>query len=339
MNLLVIGGTGFISGRLVDFLLDDGHTVTTLTRRGGDGARSGLTRIAGDRNDRSTLMRLVVRHRFDAVFDMVAYDPDDSRIAVEAVRGRVPRFIHCSTISVYMVSADIRCPVTLNQDKLPPNGPQDRNPFGFDYGMKKRACEDVLWAAHDASNFGVTMLRPTFVSGPRDPVARDAFWIARMLDGGPIIVPGSGQFLFQQVFVDDVARLFAGVIERDATIGRAYNVASEDAFTLEEYLMKLAHLLQVDPTLVHVPHKQFDALEISTYPGADVFPFDSRRHAYFDLTETVRDLNYRSTPFDNWMTKTIDWYRDRLPEATFGYERRSAEIDVARHFATTPRPA
>jgi nucleoside-diphosphate-sugar epimerase len=329
MNVLVIGGTGFISGRLVDFLLDDGHSVTTVTRRGKGVSRPGLTHIVGDRNDRSVLDAITVERDFDAVFDMVAYEPEDSRIAVEMFRGRVPRFIHCSTISVYMVSSEIRCPITLDQDTLKPNGPRGRNPFGFDYGMKKRACEHVLWAAHDAENFAVTMLRPTFVSGPRDPVARDAFWIARLLDGGPIIVPGSGDYLFQQVFVDDVARLFASVLTYEAAVGKAYNVASEESQTLNEYLSRLARLLGVEPCLLHVPHQRFDSLPFSTYPGADVFPFDARRHAYFDLTETIRDLRYRSTPFETWMSQTIEWYRPRLPEASFGYENRAQEIRLA----------
>jgi nucleoside-diphosphate-sugar epimerase len=330
MNVLVIGGTGFISGRLVDFLLDDGHTVTTLTRRGGGKARPGLAHVAGDRNDRSVRNHLLRNTDFDAVFDMVAYEPEDSRVAVEAFRGRVPRFIHCSTISVYMVSADIRCPITLDQDTLPPNGPQDRNPFGFDYGLKKRACEDVLWSAHDASNFAVTMLRPTFVSGPGDPVARDAFWIARMLDGGPLLVPGSGDHLFQQVFVDDVARLFARALTAEASVGRAYNVASEEAYTLNDYLARLARLLDMSPEIVHIGHAHFDALDVSRYPNADIFPFDSRRQATFDLTDTMRDLDFRSTPFDKWMNETVEWYRDRLPGATFGYERREREIEIAR---------
>jgi nucleoside-diphosphate-sugar epimerase len=333
MNLLVIGGTGFISGRLVDFLLGDGHSVTTLTRRGGGAAHSRLTQVAGDRNDRSVLKRLTARNDFDAVFDMVAYGPEDSRVAVEAFRGRVPRFIHCSTISVYMVSAAIRCPITLDQDTLPPNGPQDRNPFGFDYGMKKRACEDVLWSAHDESNFAVSMLRPTFVSGPHDPTSRDAFWIARMMDGGPILVPGSGEHRFQQVFVDDVARLFVATLDNPVSIGRVYNVASEEVYSLNTYLHNLARLLGRDPEFVHVDHAEFDALDVSRYPGADVFPFDTRREAVFDLTDTIRDLGYRSTPFAAWMPRTIDWYRHRLPGASFGYERREREVAIAREIA------
>lgn len=334
MNILVIGGTGFISGRLVELLLEDGHVVTTLTRRGGDSTRLGLTHVAGHRNDLSVLKRLTAENTFDAVFDMVAYEPEDSRVAVEALHGRVRRFIHCSTISVYMVSADVHCPITLDQDKLPPNGPRDRNPFGYDYGMKKRECEDVLWAAHDESNFAVTMLRPTFVTGPHDPTARDAFWIARILDGRPILVPGSGDHVFQQVFVDDVARLFVRTLTTDASIGKPYNVASEEAYTLNEYLNRLAGLLGRDPEFVLVDHAEFDALDISRYPNADVFPFDSRRDAIFDLTETIADLDYRSTPFNEWMPRTIEWYRYRLPEASIGYERRDREVAIAHRLSS-----
>lgn len=332
MNILVLGGTGFISGRLVDVLLADGHHVTTLTRSGGRANNARLDHVAGDRNDASVMRELARTDRFDAVVDMVAYRPEESRLAVDVFRGRVDRFIHCSTASVYMVSADVRCPITIDQADLPPNAPRERNPFGYDYGMLKRECEDVLWTAHDAGDVAVTMFRPTFVCGPGDPTARDAFWIVRILDGKPVIVPGTGEHVFQQVFVDDVARMFAAALRTDESVGKAYNVASEESRSLNEVLSLLAGLLDQDPEFVHIPQDAFDQLDISTFPGADVFPFNTRRTAVMDLSGTLADLGVSTTPFETWMKKTIDWFRPRLPDATFGYDRREREVRIAREY-------
>src|SRR5690554_3887288 len=99
MPILVIGGTGFISSRLVDFLLEDGHQVVTLTRSGGESDRPGLVRLRGDRNRRSDLERSLAFGPFDAVYDMVAYTRVQSALAASVFRGLTRRFIHCSTIS------------------------------------------------------------------------------------------------------------------------------------------------------------------------------------------------------------------------------------------------
>jgi nucleoside-diphosphate-sugar epimerase len=68
-----------------------------------------------------------------------------------------------------------------------------RNPFGMDYGINKRRCEEVIWESYSKSGLPVTVIRPTFVCGPEDPARRDYFWIERILDGKPLLVPGSGR--------------------------------------------------------------------------------------------------------------------------------------------------
>ena len=332
MRIFVVGGTGFISGRLVDRLVELGHTVTVFTRGktpvSSQSARR-LTITHGDRTDDESLRAAVNRQTFDVVYDMVAYDGKDSGTAVDVFRGRVGRFVHCSTISVYMVSNEVQCPITEDQDcgPLMPHWP--RNPFGMDYGIGKRACEDVLWSAHDAGGFPVTMIRPTYVSGPGDPVRRDHFWIQRILDGGPLLVPGTGDFAFQQVFIDDVVQAFVRILDHPASIGKAYNVAAEEIYSLNDYLAQLAELLGHQPELIHMEQAAFDRLPISSSGEGDVFPFNTRQTAIFSLERISRDLGYRSTPFDDWMTRTIEWYQ-ALQRDSIGYEHRGREIEIAR---------
>ncbi len=331
MKIFVIGGTGFISGRLVDKLLDAGHSVTTFTRRSVPSSQSAdgkLTVCHGDRKNADSLREALGRKSFDAVIDMVAYGPADSRTSIEVFGGRTGRFVHCSTVSVYMVSDQVHCPITEDQHDRPLMSHWPRNPFGMDYGIDKRSCEEVLWAAHDEEGFPVTILRPTFVSGPGDPARRDHFWIERILDGAPMLVPGSGDYAFQQVFVDDVVQAFVSVLGQPASVGRAYNVASEDVYSLNDYLLRLADLLGHSPALVHVDQEVFDCLALSISTEGDVFPFNTRRTAVFSLDQIKSDIDYRSTPFEDWMSRTIEWFGAR-GEHSLGYERRDQEIVVA----------
>jgi nucleoside-diphosphate-sugar epimerase len=260
---------------------------------------------------------------------MIAYRHEESEAAAGAFRGRVGRFIHCSTISVYMVSNDVRCPITEDQDRGALMEHFDRNPFGMDYGIRKRECESVLWSMHDERQLPVTMLRPTFVSGPADPTGRDWFWIQRIASGGPLLVPGSGDYPFQQVYVEDVASMFARLLDLPGTIGRVYNIAAEEVMTLNGYLAQVARLLDRTPELIHVDQEEFDALPFSSSPRGDVFPFNTRRPAIFSLDRIVADCGYRSTPFETWMRETIRWWTaPGRPDST-GWSLRGDESAYA----------
>lgn len=335
MNVLLIGGTGFISSRLVGLLLDKGHHVTIFTRGKTRSRLPESDRLEyrhGDRREAASLRKAASGRTYDAVYDMVAYAPSDTLAAIEAFRGRTGRFIHCSTISVYMISSQVRNPVTENQDTLPLMQYDPRNPFGMDYGIEKRRCEDLLWKAHDEKAFPVTVLRPTFVSGPHDPTLRDFFWIERILDGQPLLVPGSGDFAFQQVFVDDAAHAFASVLQHPDSAGQAYNVAAEEIMTLNEYLHALSRLLERTPECIHVDQQVFDVLPFSTSLSGDVFPFNTRRTAIFSLEKIKQDLKYRSASFERWMRDTIEWYTTRQNRHSIGYEHREAEVSFARYW-------
>jgi nucleoside-diphosphate-sugar epimerase len=332
MDIFMIGGTGFISGHVVRMLLEAGHRVTTFTRgktAPGSASHPHLTQRHGDRDDEAALRQALDGRTFDAVYDMIAYAPEASAAAVRVFKGRTGRFIHCSTVSVYMVSNDVRCPVTEDQAGLPLMPSWPRNPFGMTYGVQKRRCEDVLWAAHDPHTFPVSMLRPTYVSGPGDPTRRDYFWIERILDGRPLLVPGSGDCAFQLVYVEDVARAFARLLEQPASLGKAYNVAGEDLYSLNEYLLLLAGLLGREVTRVPVEQAVFDRLPFSSHPHGDVFPFNTQRTAVFSLERIRTELQYRSTPFAQWMARTIDWYRREDAAPSRGYDRRDEEVAFA----------
>jgi nucleoside-diphosphate-sugar epimerase len=331
MTVLIIGGTGFISSRLALRLSGQGHTVSVLSRGKRAPAVSavpGIRYLVGNRKDEAVLAS-AAREHFDAVYDMIAYFPEESAASVRAFRGSVGRFVHCSTVSVYMVSDAVRCPITEDQDNLPLMKFHDRNPFGMDYGIKKRECERILWDAHHERDFPVTILRPTYVSGPRDPVRRDWFWIERILDGKPLLVPGSGDIAFQQVYVEDVVNAFASVLDRPASIGNAYNVAGEEARSLNDYLDDLCSILGRQPERIHVDQRVFDQLPFSTCPGEHVFPFNTIWTAIFSLSKTREHLAYRSTPFRRWMGETIEYFTRQGTGHSAGYEQRPREVAFA----------
>lgn len=326
MKILVFGGTGFISGRVVPKLLAAGHEVHLFNRGiSKSNLPSGnIKLITGDRSRISDLTA-VAKNSYDAVYDFIAYRPEDTRSAVEVFMGKTGRFIHCSTISVYMISKNITLPVTEDQWNLPVMEFWKRNPFGMGYGINKRRCEEILWKAHSRT-FPVSIIRPTFVCGPGDPYRREYFWIERILDGNPLLVPGTGEFRFQNIYVEDAAWIFARIIELETTKGQVYNAADEEVITLNNYLKTAAEILNRKIELVHCPQEVFDNLPFSHSATADVFPFNTRTDAVFSLEKVKKDTGFASTPFKDWMTETIEWYLKIKDGHSAGYERRDEEI-------------
>lgn len=329
MNILILGGTGFISSKIAEKLLARDNRITLLNRGKTKNElinHPKLSFVFGDRNDKRMLTDLVSNKKLDVVYDMIAYNEDDSNTAIHIFKNKIGRFIHCSTISVYMLQQNVRIPITEDQINLPLIKEFKRSPFGWDYGINKIKCEDILWKNHDVKNFPVSILRPTYVSGPRDPAQRDWFWIERILDGKPLLIPGDGNFKFQQVYIEDAAEAFCKVIETDKSIGEAYNITGEEIFTLNDYLLRLMKLLNKSVDVFHIDQNKFDKLEISYSTEGDVFTFNTRRDAVFSLSKIKDHLGYSTTPFDEYMKTTIKWFLNDYKQHSAGYDKRDDEI-------------
>src|SRR6185436_16318186 len=74
LDILILGGTGFIGPHLVRHALSKGHRVTTFTRGRRDGdLPAGVTRLVGDRNGQ---LGALEGKKWDAVIDDSATNPD-----------------------------------------------------------------------------------------------------------------------------------------------------------------------------------------------------------------------------------------------------------------------
>lgn len=75
MNILVVGGAGYIGSQMVKELLDRGHEVVILDNlsAGHREAVLGGEFVLGDMADKDLLNRLFTEHRFDGVMHFAAF--------------------------------------------------------------------------------------------------------------------------------------------------------------------------------------------------------------------------------------------------------------------------
>ena len=120
------------------------------------------------------------RTSYDVAFDISAYTTASLLPVVEALDGRIGRFVFCSTTSVYAPSEV----VPIDEDFA-----LFRTPEASQYARDKIECEDLLLGAY-SRGFPMTILRPPYVYGPDNYIAEREFsYFARLAQGRKVVIP------------------------------------------------------------------------------------------------------------------------------------------------------
>ncbi|HVO10642.1 MAG TPA: NAD-dependent epimerase/dehydratase family protein [Vicinamibacteria bacterium] len=327
--MLIVGGTRFLGHELAWRTLAAGHQLTLLNRgTRPDAFGDRVERLRGDRRG-PDFGRLLAGRSFDAAVDLAAYDAADGRQAVEALDGRVGHYLAISSGQVYLVREGCRRPAReVDYDGPLTAEPQDGRDKGeWSYGMGKRALEDALEEAWQARRFPATRLRLPMVNGPRDHFRRLECYLWRMLDGGPLLLPGGGDQRVRHVWSASVVGAILALLGRRASFGQAYNLAQQETPTLRELLLMLAETLGAEARLVAVEE---DRLRSAALDPLALSPFSGRWMSFLDPSRAQAELGFRHEPLASCLDKWVTSFLAHPPvEAPPGYERRAEERALA----------
>jgi len=317
MRVLAIGGSGFIGQRVAEVLGEAGHEVWSLSRHPSEGRH-----IVADRESPADFAAAVRGRNFDAVVDLAAYHPRDVTRAVDLFSDHIIRYIF---ISSGVVHRDLHGISATEDDVLIPRGDPPDEPLGYILG--KRWCEAVLARARSEGFPGVS-IRPAAVIGAGDPTGRVVAYLARIEDGGPLLVPGG---LFDRgigvVWNRDIGGVCARVLEVEPPSG-AYNVAFPD-LSIRRFAAEAAAALGASPPqLADVGE---EALRNAGLKLGEVSPYGPyrERSSGYDLSRLRSELGVEPSPLGMALQDVVDWYRNDRPEAP-GYGSRKAELELAR---------
>jgi 1-deoxyxylulose-5-phosphate synthase len=332
-RVLVVGGSGFLGRRIVEQFLAAGDEVSVLSR-GQAELPSGVRHLAADRRQPQALTAALRGQSFDVVVDNVAFDGADVIGLLTALDGRLG---HCLLTSSSAVYADryIRRPLREAEAdlsvRLAADAPGAFHPrLGQAYGNGKREAE----AALRDSGVAWTALRAPIVVGGDDRTLRIWWFVQRLLDGGPLLIPdwGPGR-LFQVVWARDFARACLLAAGTSAARGRAYNVAQAEVFTAETWIQALASALGRPATCASITEDQLNGLGLAGY----AMPIAGRPfgHVLLDLAAAEHDLGFVPVAESEWLVETAQMCAAEPPaQASRDYERRAIELRVtaeARH--------
>lgn len=327
MNVLVIGGTRNIGHFLVHALVERGDHVVVLNRGlTRDELPASVERMRVDRTDKTALARALKDRSFDVVVDNALYKKEEAEEIVELLRRRVGHYIFLSSGQVYLVREGIARPFSeRDYDGMLMPAPM-LNTYAYEewrYGMDKRAVEDVMRAAWGAHQFPYTALRLPMVIGERDHFGRLYAYILRVNDGGPILIPSTPNFPLRHIYSGDVVRAILRLADGEPGTGRAYNISQDETVTLDDYIARIAAILDVPaPQLMRVRR---DLLEANGFIP-DCSPFSERWMSELDNSLSKTELGMTYTPLDVYLERTVRHYIETAPPPPAGYKRRRAEI-------------
>lgn len=317
-NVLILGGTGWLSGRIATRWLDEGASVTCLAR-GGRETPYGAHLVVGDRSLPDAYDSVKSRE-WDEIVD-ISSDPAHVAAALEALAGTTRHWTYVSSFSAY---ADSATPGENESAAL-------AEPLGageeYDYSRAKAACESFIRAAlgHRAA-----ILRPGLIVGPGDPTDRFGYWVARfaLAEAEPVLIPAAPGAMIQVIDVDDLAE-FAVAVGRERWTGVANTIG--DPLPLAELLPLAQDVADHTGPLIEVPDEWLVERGVAHWAGPQSLPLwlPAGMEGFATRTNTVyRLLGGTIRPLRATLERTL------LDERERGLDReRSAGLTRADELA------
>ncbi len=217
MQILITGGTTFVSKYTAEYFASKGNRVYVINRGGG----KQVDNVIHISCDRTALGDRLKNIHFDAVLDITAYTREHISSLLDAI-GSFDDYIFISSSAVYPETN--RQPFTEEQ-------PCGKNSVWGDYGTNKLEAERYLMEnAPDAY-----ILRPPYFYGIYENLYRELFVFDCAMSDRKFYIPNDGSMKLQFFNVSDLCR-FIEIILAKHPRQRIFNVGNKDIVTIKEWV-------------------------------------------------------------------------------------------------------
>lgn len=254
-TVFVTGGSGFIGGRLIERLVDDGHAVRGLARSDQSAARvraRGAEAVMGDLSDvdamRAGAAGCELAFHAAAMLgdwgrreDFERGNVDGTRNALRACADAgVRRFVHVGTEAVLLAGQPL-----VNVDETAPLRPDSPAL----YSSTKAKAEQLVRDAN-REGFETVVVRPRFVWGRGDTTLLPT--MTEMVRAGRWAWIGGGRFLTSTTHVDNTVEGLLLGAERGRP-GNVYFVTDGEPVVFREFVTELLRTQGVQPPTRTIP--------------------------------------------------------------------------------------
>jgi len=339
MNVLVIGGSGFIGPFLIRQLQRRGHTLAVFHRGTNQSVLPPeVEHITGDRRELARHKPSFARLKPDVVIDLILSSGRQARALVGTFRGIARRLVAASSMDVYRAVGVLHGsepgelePLPLTEEsplrtKLQTYPPERvrmlQKVFGWlDDEYDKIPVEQEILSDHELPG---TVLRLPMIYGPGDPLHRLFPLLKRMDDGRKKILfaDDAAAWRGSRGYVENVAQALALAATDDRAAGKIYNVAEEQAFSELEWAKSVAAQTGWHGELIVLPRHQV--------PKHLIQPGNTAQHWVASSQRIRSELGYREiVSQEEAMRRTIAWERSHPPTEVSAEQFDYAAEDAA----------
>lgn len=283
-NILVTGGTVFVSKYITEYFVSKGYNVYVMNRNTKQQVE-GVNLIECDRHNIGDKLKNIY---FDVVIDVTAYDKEDINDLTSAL-GSFGKYIMISSSAVY--------PKTENQPFVE-ESKLGLNKFWNKYGTDKIDAEKLL---HDTVP-DAYILRPPYLYGPMNNVYREAFVFDCALQDRPFYLPKDGQMELQFFHVKDLSRFIEQIIETEP-VNHIFNVGNRDTISIKKWVEMCYACVGKKLKCVNI-HEE---IEQRNY-------FSFYDYEYYLNVDKQYEIMKEITPLEEGIKEAYEWYCNNSTE-------------------------
>ncbi len=342
LDILILGGTGYIGPHMVRQCLARGHKVTLFNR----GKRNThlfpeLETIVGNRDPNvDEGLKGLTGRRWDVVIDNSGYVPRHVDGSAAALKGSADHYLFISTVAVYsdfsILDADEDAPLKTISDPTI----EDARKY---YGELKVLCEEAV-KKHFPDNY--TILRPTYIVGPGDHTDRFIHYIDRPMQGGTMAMPGKQDNHIPYVDVRDLAThtvrcLEQRIVDTQNMINKPRTDTWGDFIKISTALSQAKVQVEWLPLDFLKTQEGFDGPYTPFPMWSNDFALESRGKTNLSQQRAITS-GFSNRPFRETITDTFNWWMQQPIERrttnkrkTFPMEREQALLMAWEKYKTS----
>lgn len=315
-KLLILGGTNFIGRHFIESIANRKDIEITLFNRQRTNQHlfPTLNKVKGDRETNE--ISGILNTNWDIIVDFSSYYPDSLEYLIHQLKGKVKRYIYISTCSVYDFKQESIGLLKENSPLTTCAEDERTDTTNATYGKRKVACEEVL---KKAAWLDSIILRPSVIFGQYDFTERYYYWLYRIADKQPFLLPENGQQQMTLTYVEDLTNIL--IQSLDITNHRKiYNITSHGPETFESLLMHIDENLNT-MAISRENINQSEVLRDQIFPIC--FPIDLA----IDNSKLTSDFNIEFVPWKKAIEASIAYHKSQGWNEPIVGMNRQTELD------------